>query len=161
MAINIDNLPKGVSVGKGFNPEKVKELEAKWGIQLPDPVKAFLSDANGMKIKNEAGKITFLDFKNIFKAYAGNKGTFKADKGHDDKQAKPGKGVAQKWWSDGWIPIAKINGGDLYCIDNDPGPGGKRGQVILFRAAKADRVVVAPNFNIFLDQILTRATKKK
>ncbi|HYO71462.1 MAG TPA: SMI1/KNR4 family protein [Archangium sp.] len=33
-------------------------------------------------------------------------------------------------WHPGWVPFAQEGGGNLYCMDLEPGPEGTRGQVI-------------------------------
>jgi cell wall assembly regulator SMI1 len=36
------------------------------------------------------------------------------------------------WWNVHWIPIVSSGSGHLFCVDLDPAPAGKPGQVILF-----------------------------
>ncbi len=57
---------------------------------------------------------------------------------HDDifggRRPDQGHGglIKDEWWNDGWIPFAEDGGGNLLCVDNDPGPKGEAGQIIRF-----------------------------
>lgn len=157
--INWKELPKAVKRGKGYKPDNVAALEKKFEVQLPSDLTNMLTQANGMLIKTKTGKITFLPYKKIFDTIVVQRSLFSKEKNKekDDARAKPGKGVAQAWWSDGWIPFARINGGDLYCVDTTPGDGGKVGQIIMFRSAKANRNVVAPDLGTFLNMVMDKA----
>jgi cell wall assembly regulator SMI1 len=42
------------------------------------------------------------------------------------------KGVQPRHWHVGWIPIAGDGGGNFFCVDADPAPGGHLGQVLFF-----------------------------
>ena len=54
--------------------------------------------------------------------------------------------VAAVWWSESWIPFASNGAGYDLCLDLDPAPGGRRGQVIEFRHDISKRIVRAPSF---------------
>jgi uncharacterized protein len=43
--------------------------------------------------------------------------------------------IQPKWWHSGWLPFAKDSGGNLLCLDLDPGINGRFGQVIRFERA--------------------------
>lgn len=44
----------------------------------------------------------------------------------------PVEGVQLRHWHTGWIPIAADGGGNFFCVDADPAPGGHVGQVLFF-----------------------------
>ncbi|HUE78396.1 MAG TPA: SMI1/KNR4 family protein [Sphingomicrobium sp.] len=52
-----------------------------------------------------------------------------ADRSIDDPKTKTIKPV---WWHSAWFPFAKDSGGNLFCVDLEPGPQGTRGQVVRF-----------------------------
>jgi cell wall assembly regulator SMI1 len=54
------------------------------------------------------------------------------------------------WWSKAWIPFAEGPGGDLLCVDLDPGPKGHNGQVIRFWHDEPWRHQLAPSVGEFL-----------
>lgn len=152
MTINLSNLPEGVKRGPKLDAEKAKANETKAGLEMPKDLDDMLVQSNGFSIKSEKGKITFLPHSKILGLWAGNNTTY-TDGAKDDAAAKPDKGIGQKWWDKGWVPFAKINGADLYCIDQSPGPGGKRGQIILFRKGKPKRQLIAASLGEFITMV--------
>jgi cell wall assembly regulator SMI1 len=61
--------------------------------------------------------------------------------------------IKSTWWSPGWIPIAGNGSGDYLCVDLDPEPGGKAGQVISFLHADPHRELVAKDLPAWLAQV--------
>lgn len=155
MAINLSDLPPGVKRGPKLKADVAKTNEQKAGLTMPKELDEMLVQSNGFSIKTEKGKITFLPHSKILGLWAGNNKTY-TDGDKDDQAAKPDKGVAQKWWDKGWVPFAKINGADLYCIDTAPGPGGKRGQIILFRKGKPARQMIAASLGEFVTMVFSK-----
>jgi cell wall assembly regulator SMI1 len=43
--------------------------------------------------------------------------------------------VKPVWWNVLWLPVAEDSGGNLICVDMDPGPKGTKGQVIIWEMA--------------------------
>lgn len=60
-------------------------------------------------------------------------------------------GVHASWWRQGWVPFAEDGGGNLICIDLDPAPGGKRGQVFYWDSLAGPRPPVASSFLEFFE----------
>ena len=56
------------------------------------------------------------------------------------------------WWRLGWIPITDQDG-NYHVVDLDPAPGGKVGQVILFRNSGGGGRVIASGYAAWLDHI--------
>jgi hypothetical protein len=54
------------------------------------------------------------------------------------------------WWSRGFIPIAEDGGGNLICVDLDPGPGGIRGQVIQWEMTEGPFGPVDEGLGVYL-----------
>jgi cell wall assembly regulator SMI1 len=61
--------------------------------------------------------------------------------------------VRADWWNKKWIPIADNGGGDLQCIDLDPGPRGKVGQVIVYLHDDETRECIAPSMTKWLARL--------
>lgn len=155
MAIDLTEVPKGVRRGPKLDLAKADEKEKASKLELPKDLKAMLAQSNGLVVKSEKGKVTFLPQAKILDVWAGLNKTY--DTGQkDDKHAEPDKGVANLWWSKDWVPFAKINGADFYCIDQAPTPGGRKGQVILFRTGKPRRQVVAKSLEEFVEKVLQK-----
>lgn len=69
----------------------------------------------------------------------------------NDKRAvyDPDAGVIKPvWWNSHWLPFAEDSGGNLLCLDLDPGPKGKTGQVLTWEMSMGP---VAAGFGSFTD----------
>lgn len=66
---------------------------------------------------------------------------------------EPASGIADAWWSDGWIPVAGNGGGDFLCVDMRPAAGGTVGQVICAWHDDAERHLLAPSWGSYLEQL--------
>ena len=67
-------------------------------------------------------------------------GDFRTAKSRPDGPSKA------DWWNAKWIPFAENWSGDHICVDLDPPPGGKVGQVIRFWHADVERNYEAGSF---------------
>jgi len=56
-------------------------------------------------------------------------------------------------YSDGWIPFAEDGGGCLLCVDFDPGPNGKIGQIVQWEIRGGGAFVRAESLRAFLRAI--------
>lgn len=155
MAIDLTEMPKGVARGPKLDKAKAEAKEKDSKLELPKELKGMLEQSNGMRVKSEKGKITFLPFAQVVDQWLALRKTFDTPK-TDDKKAEPDKGVAAAWYDPQWVPFAKINGGDLYCIDQAPTPGGRKGQIILFRVGKPRRQVIAKGLEEFLSMVFEK-----
>lgn len=68
-------------------------------------------------------------------------------------KAKCDKGIKKEWWNPAWVPFASNGGGDYLCIDTGPAPGGKPGQVILWRHDSEKRSLLAPSLRVWLFEL--------
>lgn len=59
-------------------------------------------------------------------------------------------------WRPKWVPLMVAAGGDLVCLDLDPGPAGKRGQMFRWYLYGGPRMrVMAGSFREWLDRLAT------
>ena len=58
--------------------------------------------------------------------------------------------VRADWWNLRWIPIASDNAGSAHCVDLDPAPGGRVGQVVSVWHDHDERSVVGDDLATFL-----------
>jgi cell wall assembly regulator SMI1 len=70
-----------------------------------------------------------------------------------DAQGDEHPRIKSAWWNVGWIPIVSSGSGHLFCVDTDPAPGGKAGQVILFFHDDGKRLRVADSVGAWLAAI--------
>jgi cell wall assembly regulator SMI1 len=54
--------------------------------------------------------------------------------------------VRGNWWNAKWIPVTHNGAGDFYCLDMDPAPGGKQGQIITYWHVNTPREKIADSF---------------
>jgi cell wall assembly regulator SMI1 len=62
----------------------------------------------------------------------------------------PVDGVQRRHWHTGWIPIAGDGGGNFFCVDAEPAPGGYFGQVLFFDHEVGPTHVEAKNLEEWL-----------
>ncbi len=72
------------------------------------------------------------------------------DGGEFSRPGAPDRGVAGTWWHAGWVPVADNGGGDLFCVDLAPAPGGSPSQVLLFAHDSPERRRAAESFGAWL-----------
>jgi len=70
-----------------------------------------------------------------------------------DAEADPHPRIKSAWWNVHWIPIVSSGSGHLFCVDMDPSPAGKPGQVILFFHDDGKRLCVADSVRAWLAAI--------
>ncbi len=113
----------------GASGEEVAALQGRLGMRLPDDLVASLKRHNGAVIFHDGYR--YLSAGAIVELWSmmqslKQQGAFST---YEPKASV--KGVLQHtWWDAGWIPFAEDGQGNLICVDLNPGPDGKRGQVI-------------------------------
>lgn len=60
--------------------------------------------------------------------------------------------VRKRYWNPRWVPVAWDGVGEFLCLDLDPAPGGRRGQVVWFQKGSKRREVVAQSFDAWLER---------
>jgi cell wall assembly regulator SMI1 len=58
--------------------------------------------------------------------------------------------VVEDWWHAGWVPLTHDGSGNHYCLDLNPGPTGRAGQIIQMWHDDPGRPVVAPSYRAWL-----------
>jgi cell wall assembly regulator SMI1 len=69
------------------------------------------------------------------------------------RRAKGGRGLRNEWWNARWFPFAGNGGGDHFCIDLAPAPGGHKGQVISMSHESGTRKLLAPSLREWLARL--------
>ena len=70
-----------------------------------------------------------------------------------DSQGARHPRIKRPWWNVRWIPIVSSGSGHYFCVDMDPTPKGKVGQVILFFHDEEKRLLVADSVRDWLSAI--------
>ena len=58
--------------------------------------------------------------------------------------------VVKDWWHARWVPLTHDGAGNHYCLDLNPGPEGRAGQIIQMWHDDSERPVVAPSYRAWL-----------
>lgn len=58
--------------------------------------------------------------------------------------------VVEDWWHARWVPLTHDGAGNHYCLDLNPGPKGRAGQIIQMWHDDSERSVVAPSYRAWL-----------
>lgn len=155
---------------KGLLPGATKDTiyytEEQMGIQLPDDVRASYAIHDGQRgtAPSLMGEWDLLPLQAIVTQWSLLKelldaGTFT---NADDVVVTVGP-VRVNWWNAKWIPVMHNGAGDFYCLDMNPAPGGKKGQIITFWHMDTQRKKIAESFqelmNNFADDLYAEKYK--
>jgi len=66
-----------------------------------------------------------------------------------------------KRWRDRWIPLMANAGGDLLVMDCDPGPRGRRGQIISWNNVGRPIDIVADSLAIWLHRLAEELSRRR
>nr|WP_275902415.1 SMI1/KNR4 family protein [Myxococcus eversor] len=140
---------------------RVAALEKALGAELPSDFRAFLLRFGGGTPPGKPGvsiaEYAVLPVERILSRWEGlrdlvQKGTFKKATPHE--LSKSQKKVKWTWWHPGWVPFVEDGGGNLKCVDLEPGPEGTRGQVIGWEIRGGPLRPYAPSMEEFLEHYL-------
>ncbi|NLR78558.1 SMI1/KNR4 family protein [Chitinophaga eiseniae] len=148
----------------GASFESVESLEKLIGTALPPAFKTFYAIHDGQQ-KARAGLIDadqLLSMEDITAQWYHWKdqldaGTFTWR--DEPIQSTPDTGIKNDWWNPLWIPFTSDGFGNHLCIDLDPAPGGKHGQIITLWHDDSHRAILAPSFEAWLEDYLTALEK--
>ncbi len=143
------------SLNQGADEEDFDELEELINRTLPNDFKEFYSVHNGQNA-NSDGLITaeeLMSVERIAEEWQVWKELHdKAIFAESDVDAD--KGIKEKWWHTGWLPISYDGNGNHYCIDLSPAEGGKKGQIIRVWHDSPEREFVANSFTEWIQNFV-------
>lgn len=135
----------------GADEEEIGQTETFLGVALPDDVKASYRIHNGQPLDGPWLMVwgQFLSLEDmrghwsLWKHFL-DKGSF------DDSRSEPVGPAKANWWNPRWIPITYDQTGNHLCLDLDPAPGGRVGQIITMWHDDSTRGVLAESFSDWL-----------
>lgn len=71
----------------------------------------------------------------------------------DNARSEPNVGIRSDWWNPRWIPLTYDGCGNHHCLDLDPTPSGKVGQIITMWHDEVEREVGANSFREWLEKL--------
>lgn len=157
----VDNAPhchENLARAGGASPELLLELQRTLEQELPPEFHAYL------QLHGNGDRVNFYEYDGlpVERMLARWRGLEELRKDGTFATATPrelsreAEQVQWQWWHPGWLPFAQDGGGNLYCIDLDPGPAGRRGQVIAWEMHSGPVGPLARSFEAFLDKYLER-----
>jgi cell wall assembly regulator SMI1 len=137
------------SSSMGASEEEIAHAEAVLGVTFPDDFRA------SYRIHN--GGCPFPPWKEGLMPLNGIVGIWQMfsehrDQGYiEDFPDEPQGPVQPSHWLPKWIPFAWGGyGGEYACLDLDPGPGGRVGQIVLRTHESEPAKLLAPSFEVWL-----------
>ena len=142
----------------GASDDDLRRAEKTLGAALPETLAASYRIHDGARggAAPLVGPWRLLSLEDVTKEWEGQQrfsqeqSDLDEERDDQDDETEPAPGVREGWWRGGWVPVASNSSGDFVCVDLDPAPGGKRGQVISFLHADPARALLAPDFGAWL-----------
>ncbi len=158
----IDNLIKAVSdkldiyqsfLNEGCNEESIQNIVSKTGLEVPDALAALLKKHNGEKKFLGFLGHGFLSAEEIVMSWQQNKDL------RDDENFDEGERLyyqqdliaPNSFFSAERLPFAHDGSGQFLCVDYNPGPKGKMGQIVYVPMGESEPIsVIAGSFDEFV-----------
>ena len=152
-------------VGQGLRPgateEQVAATEQTLGVVFPEDVRQSYRCHDGQGLDPMLGCAVgggfvtggdFLSLDGIVDQWKVWKDLLDSDT-FDGMASDPQPGVKSDWWNPKWVPITHDGSGNHFCLDLDPAPGGKIGQIITMWHDGSEREVIDDSFSDWLSQL--------
>jgi cell wall assembly regulator SMI1 len=150
-----ENAPGWKALQRGAAATKIADAEEQLGLRFPEELRESYALHNG------GGQIfpNLLDISFYLMPLAEVVQDWKSQKqlleggDFDHGRARSARGIRKEWWNTGWVPFASNGGGDLFCIDLAPAPGGAVGQVISHNHETGEHGLLAPSLRSWLHEL--------
>jgi cell wall assembly regulator SMI1 len=142
--------------------DQIQADETAMGVTLPEDIRASYRIHNGQRNDMPGaeygfgilGAEDFLSLENMVEQWHTptellREGKFEGITVDSSEEVKP------DWWNPKWVPVT-FSGGNNYCIDLDPAPSGKVGQIIAVWFDAPERGVIADSFMEWLEDFADR-----
>lgn len=147
------------ALNRGATQEAVDKFEALTGAKLPADFVAFYKIHNGQDndmdwLMDGEELLSMERITDEWKSWKELQHDFKGDDGKP-YTSNPEAGIKADWWNPLWIPVTYNGGGDHICLDLDPAPGGKIGQMIRLWHDDPVRSLEADSFREWITEFAT------
>jgi cell wall assembly regulator SMI1 len=148
-----ENAPRAFKdLNKPATAKGVAAAEKLMGVEFPEDVRAsYLLHDGQVGAAPIMGEWQLLSLKVMKSRWKMLKESYDEGK-FEESRVKPKGPVKAEWWNPKWVPVAYNGAGDLYCVDLDPAPKGKAGQLVSFWHVDDRREVVAKSFRAWLKE---------
>ncbi|MEM9692850.1 MAG: SMI1/KNR4 family protein [Myxococcota bacterium] len=155
--LNENHLQRTTMLAPGTGGDELAALETAIGQPLPNQLTASLLQHDG-ESDDSVGLFygyELLSVEGMLRAWRTWQDVVAGSAEHEPP-IDPVDGLVAKHWHRGWIPLAGDGGGNFFCVDGDPGPGGKRGQVFFLDHETGPQAIEAPSLAAWLDGFAAR-----
>jgi cell wall assembly regulator SMI1 len=141
--------PLAESLRPGVTDAELAAVEARLGLALPDEVRAFyrVHDGAGFVLAFVEDELLSLDDAARTRASMNDLGWGRP--GGPPNEGRAVGPVKPLWWSRDWLPF--VGRSWMLCVDLDPPPGGRRGQIVSYAKDDQEREVVHSSIGAWLE----------
>ncbi len=157
----------GVRLAEGASEAKLKEFEEETGVALPEEVRELFAGHDG-QIGHEVGAVGFhfvsLDeTRKISSDWAAVREKLGEGAKPLDRvcTSRPPKAIQRKYSAPGWVALLRDDEGNYIGVDLEPGPAGKRGQVLNFGRDEQTKYVLFPDAGELLEWLASEFRAKR
>jgi anti-anti-sigma factor len=145
------------SLRPGATEAALAAAEAALGVRLPDDVRASLLIHDGQEDQEDAlmADMTLLSLEAIVGTWRTLRAAVDRGGSRGAVSVTPRGAIRETWFSPRWIPLAKNEGGDAFCLDLDPGKKGLPGQIVLYLHEAPERDLAAASFREWLSTFVS------
>ncbi len=150
------------SLNQGADIEDFENLEELINRTLPQDFKEFYSIHNGQSADADGLIDTeeLMSLERIAEEWQVWKDL--ADKAmFEESDVEADKGIKERWWHQGWIPISYDGSGNHFCLDLSPADGGKKGQIIRLWHDSPERELIAGSFTEWISNYVENLKNDK
>ncbi len=154
--------PVGASLRSRASVEALERAQETMGVSLPDDVFASYLIHDGQDIEDDRLALLLgTEFLSLDAATREWQPLKSLGKPRETLRATPSGKVWDEWGLPEWIPLGSFHDGNLLCLDLNPAPGGRSGQIIYFHHEGGDRWVVAEDFASLLSDLAAHLEQRR
>jgi cell wall assembly regulator SMI1 len=137
----------------GATEKAIRAAEKAMGIDFPEDVKESYRVHNGQHELGAPlmGEWQLLSLKDMVRQWKVMK-KLVASGAFAENRGRPVGPVRPDWYNLKWIPVAYNGAGDFHCVDLDPPPRGKAGQIVSFWHVDDKRERLATSFRAWVKE---------
>jgi cell wall assembly regulator SMI1 len=149
----VENAPAILSdMRPGASKAEIRLAEEQLGCIFPEPVREWFALHDGSESCALMEYWDLYSLSEVVSSWETLKDLF--DKGiFTEFRSKPTGPIRKEWWRPEWVPLTGEPRGDHLCLDLAPARGGAIGQVISWVHDDSVRVIVAPTFTAWFEQL--------
>lgn len=142
------------SLNPGCDEAELRETERHFNVTFPEDVRASYLLHDGQKLEGSSISGDGYQLMSMQEIRASSEFFKIATASGSGRKGAPNGPLKDDLCNVLWVPFMTPGNGNFRCMDFDPAPHGKPGQIIQYWNKDADRSVLAPSFTDWLEAIL-------